>query len=87
MRALSAAVLTLALAAGTASAQGVNPHSPPASKDAGTTHSKQPQPQGRTGPTTTTTGGAPAASPQGDTPAGMQPRPHGAPEQAVDPKK
>jgi hypothetical protein len=36
----------------------------------------QPQPQGHTGPTTTTSGGAPATSPQGDTPAGMQPQPN-----------
>ncbi|HVY58198.1 MAG TPA: hypothetical protein VHA77_10150 [Xanthobacteraceae bacterium] len=36
----------------------------------------QAQPQGRTGPTDTTTGGAPAASPQGETPAGMQADPH-----------
>jgi hypothetical protein len=32
----------------------------------------QPQPQGPTGPTNTTSGGAPASSAQGDTPAGMQ---------------
>ena len=31
------------------------------------------QPQGRTGPINTKSGGAPASSPQGDTPAGMQP--------------
>lgn len=35
----------------------------------------QPQPQGQTGPTDTTSGGAPAHSPQGDTPPGMQPDP------------
>jgi len=33
------------------------------------------QPQGTTGPLDTTTGGAGASSPQGETPAGMQPRP------------
>ena len=32
----------------------------------------QPQPQGPTGPIDTTSGGAPASSPQGDTPPGMQ---------------
>jgi hypothetical protein len=35
------------------------------------------QPQGTTGPTTTTTGGAPAESPQGQTPPGMQAAPDG----------
>ena len=35
----------------------------------------QTQPQGPTGPTETTSGGAPAASPQGETPPGMQHRP------------
>jgi hypothetical protein len=35
----------------------------------------QPQPQGQTGPTDTTSGGAPPSTPQGDSPPGMQPRP------------
>jgi hypothetical protein len=35
------------------------------------------QPQGKTGPINTMSGGAPAASPQGDTPAGMQAAPNG----------
>jgi len=35
------------------------------------------QPQGPTGPTTTTSGGAPAESPQGQTPPGMQAAPDG----------
>jgi len=34
----------------------------------------QPSPQGETGPIDTKSGGAPAASPQGDAPAGMQPQ-------------
>ena len=46
----------------------------------------QPQPQGSTGPTATTSGGAPPSSPQGDTPAGMQPNPQD-PKQGVDQKK
>ena len=37
----------------------------------------QMQPQGPTGPTGTTTGGAPASSPQGQTPPGMQSAPEG----------
>jgi hypothetical protein len=35
------------------------------------------QPQGKTGPIVTERGGAPASSPQGDTPAGMQAAPKG----------
>jgi hypothetical protein len=37
----------------------------------------QAQPQGPTGPIDTNSGGTPAASPQGDTPAGMQAAPEG----------
>lgn len=46
----------------------------------------QHQPQGPTGPTETTTGGAPAESPQGQTPPGMQPAPDGSSKTIVDPK-
>ena len=35
------------------------------------------QPQGRTGPIVTKSGGAPPSSPQGETPAGMQAAPEG----------
>jgi len=35
------------------------------------------QPQGNTGPINTKSGGAPAASPQGDSPPGMQAAPNG----------
>ena len=41
----------------------------------------QAQPQGPTGPINTTSGGAPASSPQGETPAGMQPVPEGSSSQ------
>jgi hypothetical protein len=40
----------------------------------------QMQPQGRTGPLDTKSGGAPASSPQGETPPGMQAAPHGSSE-------
>ena len=40
----------------------------------------QSQPQDQTGPLTTTTGGAPASSPQGETPPGMQSAPEGSSE-------
>jgi hypothetical protein len=45
----------------------------------------QMQPQGPTGPTDTTKGGAPAASPQGQTPPGMQAAPGGSTKTVVDP--
>lgn len=48
------------------------------------------QPQGPTGPLNTGVGGAPAASPQGQTPPGMQSAPEGSSETIVspaDPKK
>jgi hypothetical protein len=47
----------------------------------------QMQPQGWTGPTETTTGGAPPESPQGQSPPGMQPAPEGSSKTAVEPKK
>ena len=43
----------------------------------------QAQPQGPTGPTNTTSGGASASSPQGETPAGMQPATEGSSPQAT----
>ena len=49
------------------------------------TEGKQ-QPQGNTGPLNTTQGGAPAASPQGQTPPGMQSAPDGSSKTVVDPK-
>jgi hypothetical protein len=97
MRVVSTALLIMAFAGGTAFAQnppaGSKPNSSAASPDLApvpvtpANPPEQAQPQGRTGPTTTTTGGAPASSPQGDTPPGMQPHPQGAPQQAVDPEK
>ena len=42
---------------------------------------EQTQPQGNTGPLNTTSGGTPAASPQGDTPPGMQSTPEGSSKQ------
>ena len=47
-----------------------------------TRNQSQAQPQGSTGPTSTTSGGAPASSPQGETPAGMQAAPQGTPGQS-----
>lgn len=42
------------------------------------------QPQGRTGPLETGSGGAPAESPQGQTPPGMQAAPEGSSKTIVD---
>lgn len=43
------------------------------------------QPQGPTGPLETKSGGAPAESPQGQTPPGMQPAPDGSSKTIIDP--
>jgi hypothetical protein len=45
------------------------------------------QPQGWTGPLNTTTGGAPAESPQGQSPPGMQSAPDGSNKTVVEPPK
>ena len=47
----------------------------------------QKQPQGWTGPTNTGSGGAPAESPQGQSPPGMQPAPEGSSKTTVAPDK
>jgi len=47
----------------------------------------QKQPQGWTGPTDTGVGGAPASSPQGQTPPGMQSAPEGSSKTTVAPDK
>jgi hypothetical protein len=44
----------------------------------------QTQPQGPTGPLETTSGGAPASSPQGQSPPGMQAAPEGSSKTIVD---
>lgn len=44
------------------------------------------QPQGRTGPLETETGSAPAGSPQGESPPGMEAAPEGSSKTIVDPK-
>ena len=45
------------------------------------------QPQGWTGPISTKSGGAPASSPQGETPPGMQAAPEGSSKTVVEPDK
>ena len=67
--------------------------SPPPRESSGTTDMKAHQqniqrtPQGESGPLNTTSGGAPAESPQGETPTGMQAAPEGSSETIVDKKK
>lgn len=45
------------------------------------------QPQGWTGPIETKSGGAPAESPQGQSPPGMQPAPEGSSKTVIEPAK
>ncbi len=93
MRVTLILVLT-AFVGGTALAQNAPPTSDPtnnpaanaATSNPATAVPAQPQPQGHTGPTATTSGGAPASSPQGDSPPGMQPHPNDR-KQDVVPKK
>jgi hypothetical protein len=94
MRGTSMLVLGTVLVGGAAFAQNAPPSSNPtdnpaanaAASDSAPAAPTQPQPQGHPGPTNTTSGGAPASSPQGDTPAGMQPNPRD-PNQDGAPKK
>jgi hypothetical protein len=83
---LWAILITTALSG--AAAQNSRPIDKPASD--GRTHMPdhlrhiEQQPQGRTGPLDTTTGGAPAESPQGQSPPGMQAAPEGSSKTIVD---
>jgi hypothetical protein len=63
-------------------------------KDVNTTTGRSPpedkgrlQPQGSSGPSETKSGGAPAESPQGESPPGMQPAPEGSTKAVVEPPK
>lgn len=93
MRALLATTcLVLTLGAGPALAQ-TQTDSKPADSPHSTGRTLSPdekgvtQPQGPTGPITTGSGGAPAESPQGQTPPGMQAAPEGSSKTIVDPPK
>jgi hypothetical protein len=82
MRVISIFVISMALIGGAALAQTASPASDPANNPAANSAASNPtaapqsQPQGHPGPTNTTSGGAPASSPQGDAPPGMQPHPN-----------
>ena len=94
MRGTLILVPSTALIGGAALAQNSAPGSDPTNNPAAnaaagnptTAAPAQPQPQGHTGPTATTSGGALASSPQGDSPPGMQPHPNDR-KQDVAPKK
>ena len=94
--ALAAAYLAFSIAVVVAQAQPADKNTGNSPQGTGSPHSTgrttspetkgQQQPQGPTGPTETTTGGAPAESPQGQTPPGMQSAPDGSSKTIVDPK-
>ncbi len=90
---IALALITLAASLTMASAQTtapVNPVDPPAQSTGRTETPEtkgQLQPQGWTGPINTTSGGAPAESPQGQTPPGMQAAPEGSSKTVVEPPK
>jgi len=94
MRGTLTLVLSTALVGGVALAQNAPPSSDPTNNPAANSARSNPTtaapaqslPQGQTGPTTTTSGGESASSPQGDTPPGMQPSPHDV-KRDTDPKK
>jgi hypothetical protein len=89
---ISIAAVCLIIGGGFASAQ-TTPPANPGTESTNTTgrtvipEKKGPdQPQGPTGPLNTKSGGAPAASPQGETPPGMQSAPGGSSKSVTDPK-
>ena len=90
MRTVMTAVLFI-LSAAIASAQTPSQPGTDSSHSTGRTVSPatkgQPQPQGQTGPIETKSGGAPAESPQGQTPPGMQAAPEGSSKTIVEPKQ
>ena len=92
MRIAIAALAATTLSVGLCSAQTSHPagNAPASAESSGRTNIEahqenvQPTPQGQSGPLNTTSGGAPAASPQGQTPPGMQAAPEGSRETIVD---
>lgn len=94
---IAIAAFSLALCAGSASAQTTTTPATPSEKTPAAEHSTgrtqlpedikgQEQPQGPTGPEEMKSGGAPAESPQGQTPPGMIAAPEGSSETIVGPK-
>ena len=85
MRVFLLAMLCVAFSLATAAAQDRPGDSPHSTGRTNLPAQGQMQPQGPTGPLNTTTGGAPAESPQGQTPPGMQSAPGGSDKTVVDP--
>jgi hypothetical protein len=85
---ISLAILCAAVSISSAAAQStpnkVPGHSPHSTGRTDLPNDGQAQPQGPTGPLETRSGGAPAESPQGQTPAGMQAAPEGSSKTIVD---
>ena len=90
MRSVAATVcLVLSLFPGLALAQTVQPKGSSLDSSTGRTPPEakgQLQPQGWTGPIDTSAGGAPAESPQGQSPPGMQAAPEGSSKTVVKPE-
>ena len=86
-----AAVLASAVVFSTLSARAADQPADKPEYGTGPTHTPEikgeKQPQGWTGPTTTGVGGAPASSPQGQTPPGMQAAPEGSSKTTTEPDK
>jgi hypothetical protein len=94
MRIITAALLVLcccSIAEAQVSAPGNAPDKPSVRESDGRTTVPEPkgqlQPQGWTGPIETKSGGAPAESPQGQSPPGMQAAPEGSSKTVVEPAK
>jgi hypothetical protein len=82
--------LALSLASGLVQAQTVQPKGSSLSSPTGRTPPEAKgrlQPQGWTGPIDTSSGGAPAESPQGQSPPGMQAAPEGSSKTVVKPQE
>jgi hypothetical protein len=86
MRIVIAAVL-LASVVGSAAAQTKPEEKSSAGDELKSDEKGQAQPQGPSGPLETKSGGAPASSPQGETPPGMQSAPGGSSKTSVEPQK
>lgn len=83
-------VMIVLLSSSGALAQSSQPNPSPAPAASGRTAPEekgQLQPQGWTGPINTQSGGAPAESPQGQSPPGMQAAPEGSSKKVVAPDK
>jgi hypothetical protein len=76
--------ISSAVAQGSQAADKVQGDSPSSTGRTYLSQEGQMQPQGRTGPLETGSGGAPAESPQGQTPPGMQAAPEGSSKTVVD---